>query len=108
MGIWSYIHIEGFCLYSISNKKKTIRISNKNNDIEELINGINNTKKIVDNDMYIDAKRPKWCLDKYKNGKRVPCFSCLSHDDNHKDDRCVFFAFCEADKEDIEKFKKAI
>ena len=62
-----------------------------------------NKKETLENKSYIPkSKRPKWCRE--HNKKRLPKFKCFCDD---KDKKCLFFAFCDADKKDYTLFGKA-
>lgn len=90
MSIWTYIAIEAFCTFNHMSKKqhtyfkvldtKKFKVDKKHPHIEK-------------NEGYISpTNRPKWCVK--KNRKFVPQFRCLCDNKNQK---CLFFAFCEAD-----------
>ena len=87
MGCWTHIHLEAYCMFSSSSKKKW-----KTVDLKGKINLKENKNYIPKN------KGPFWC--KKQNKKRIPQYRCLVT-------KCPFFANCNAERSDYKLFDKA-
>jgi hypothetical protein len=92
MSVWNHILIEGFCVFESASKKQW-----------EMVDLEGKKSEIMKNEHYIPkSKRPKWCVK--SNKRRIPQFECLC---GEKEQKCPFFAMCDADKEDYLLFSKA-
>jgi len=91
---WNHIILEGYCMYSSMKNKKQTFVDLKGNN-----------KQTVDNPLYVDKERPKWCKKKFKGKKeRIPCATCLYGSNDEKEEKCPFFCSTEVEIENQELF----